>query len=133
MNAISKIIYTVIVCNFLMAIRGRLMLRVSIDPTKYLLIEYFPGDKFAMLYGYADNLKKINQLMCDMRANDFYTISSARMAVVHPLGNGMFKYILKEEHIGPLRLHGITKGRWYDIAKKYGMKAEVIDRMCGMK
>ena len=54
-----------------------------------------------------------------MRDNGFNTMPYSRMAVVHPLGNGMFKNILKEEHIGPFRLRGITKGRWYDNSKSY--------------
>ena len=133
MKTIAKIIYTVIVCKFLIGIRERLMTMVPIDPTKYLLIEYFPEDDWALLYGYADNLKKINQLMCDMRDNGFDKMPYSRMTVVHPLGNGMFKNILTEEHIGPFRLRGITKGRWYNIAQKYGMRRDVIDSMCGMK
>ena len=58
MKTIAKIIYTVIVCKFLIGIRERLMTMVPIDPTKYLLIEYFPEGDWALLYGYADNLKK---------------------------------------------------------------------------
>ena len=133
MKTIAKIIYTVIVCKFFIGIRERLMSRVSIDPTKCLLIEYMPETRWALLFGYADNLNAINNLMCDLRANGFAKMLNAKMAVVHPIGNGMFRNILTKELIGPYRLCSTTRGRWYDVAQKHGMKAEVIDRMCGMK
>lgn len=45
MKTISKIIYTIIVCKFILGIRERLMSKVYVDPTKFLLIEFFraPG------------------------------------------------------------------------------------------
>ena len=133
MKTISKIIYTIIVCKFLMGIRERLMSKVHVDPTKLLLIEFFPSTGVALLFGYADNPKTINQLMCDLRDHGFETVPDGKMAVVNPIGNNMFKIAYSEERIGPYRLCSTTRGRWYDIAKKYGMKAEVIDSMCGMK
>lgn len=133
MKTISKIIYTVIVLKFLMGIRERLMSKVHVDPTKFLLIEYFTGSGVALLLGYADNPKTINQLTCDLREHGFKTVPEGKMAVVNPIGNNMFKFAYSEERIGPYRLYSTTRGRWYDIAKKYGMKAEVIDSMCGMK
>ena len=133
MKTISKIIYTVIVCKFLMGIRERLMSKVYVDPTKFLLIEYFTSAGVALLFGYADNPKTIDQLMGDLREHGFKTVPEGNMAVVNPIGNNMFKFAYSEERIGPFRLCTTTRGRWYDIAKKYGMKAEVIDSMCGMK
>lgn len=133
MKTISKIIYTLIVCKFILGIRERLMSKVHVDPTKLLLIEFFPSTGVALLFGYADNPKKINQLMCDLRDHGFETVPDGKMAAVNPIGNNMFKLAYSEERIGPYRLCSTTRGRWYDIAKKYGMKAEVIDSMCGMK
>lgn len=133
MKTISKIIYTLIVCKFILGIRERLMSKVYVDPTKSLLIEFFPSAGVALLFGYADNPKTINQLMCDLRDHGFETVPDGKMAVVNPIGNNMFKLAYSEERIGPYRLCSTTRGRWYDIAKKYGMKAEVIDSMCGMK
>lgn len=133
MKTISKIIYTLIVCKFILGIRERLMSKVHVDPTKLLLIEFFPSTGVAMLFGYADNPKTINQLMCDLRDHGFETVPDGKMAAVNPIGNNMFKLAYSEERIGPYRLCSTTRGRWYDIAKKYGMKAEVIDSMCGMK
>ena len=133
MNTISKIIYTVIVCKFLMGIRERLMSKVHVDPTKFLLIEYFTSSGVALLFGYADNPKTINQLTCDMCDHGFKTVPEGKMAVVNPIGNNMFKFAYSEERIGPFRLCTTTRGRWFDIAKKFGMKADVIDSMCGMK
>lgn len=53
MKTISKIIYTVIVIKFLMGIRERLMSKVHVDPTKFLLTEYFTrsGGKDAVPLG----------------------------------------------------------------------------------
>lgn len=133
MKTISKIIYTLIVCKFILGIRERLMSKVHVDPTKLLLIEFFPSTGVALLFGYADNPKTINQLMCDLRDHGFETVPDGKMAAVNPIGNNMFKFAYSEERIGPFRLCSTTRGRWYDIAKKYGMKAEVIDSMCGMK
>ena len=133
MKTISKIIYTLIVCKFILGIRERLMSKVHVDPTKLLLIEFFPSTGVALLFGYADNPKTINQLMCDLRDHGFETVPDGEMAAVNPIGNNMFKLAYSEERIGPYRLCSTTRGRWYDIAKKYGMKAEVIDSMCGMK
>lgn len=133
MKTISKIIYTIIVCKFILGIRERLMSKVHVDPTKFLLIEFFPRTGVALLFGYADNPKTINQLMCDLRDHGFEIVTDGKMAAVNPIGNNMFKLAYSEERIGPYRLCSTTRGRWYDIAKKYGMKAEVIDSMCGMK
>ena len=133
MKTISKIIYTLIVCKFILGIRERLMSKVHVDPTKLLLIEFFPSTGVALLFGYADNPKTINQLMCDLRDHGFETVPDGKMAAVNPIGNNMFKLAYSEERIGPYRLYSTTRGRCYDIAKKYGMKAEVIDSMCGMK
>lgn len=130
MKTISKIIYTLIVCKFILGIRERLMSKVHV---KFLLIEFFPSTGVALLFGYADNTKTINQLMCDLRDHGFATVPDGKMAAVNPIGNNMFKLAYSEERIGPYRLYSTTRGRWYDIAKKYGMKAEVIDSMCGMK
>ena len=133
MKTISKIIYTIIVCRFLMNIRGRFMSKVHVDPTKCLLIEYLPEDGVALLFGYADNPKTINQLMCDMRSQGFETVTGGKLAVVNPIGNNMFKFVFSEERIGPYRLCTTSRGRWFDIAKQYGMKREVMDSMCGIK
>ena len=133
MKTISKIIYTLIVCKFILGIRERLMSKVHVDPTKFLLIEFFPRTGVALLFGYADNTKTINQLMCDLRDHGFEIVTDGKMAAVNPIGNNMFKIAYSEERIGPYRLYSTTRGRWYDIAKKYGMKAEVIDSMCGME
>ena len=133
MKTISKIIYTLIVCKFILGIRERLMSKVHVDPTKFLLIEFFPRTGVALLFGYADNPKTINQLMGDLRDHGFETVPDGKMAAVNPIGNNMFKIAYSEERIGPYRLCSTTRGHWYDIAKKYGMKAEVIDSMCGMK
>lgn len=133
MKTISKIIYTVIVLKFLMGIRERLMSKVHVDPTKFLLIEYFTSSGVALLFGYADNPKTINQLMCDLREHGFKTVPEGNMAVVNPIGNNMFKFAYSEERIGPFRLCTTTRGRWYYVAQKHGMRRDVIDRMCGMK
>jgi hypothetical protein len=132
MNAISKIIYAIIVCKFLMGIRERLMSKTHVDPTKCLLIEYFPSTGPALLFGYADSPGTLQQLVFDMREHGFKTVADGQMAVVNPIGNNMFKFVFSDERIGPYRLCSTTRGRWYDIAKKFGMKAEVIDHMCGM-
>lgn len=133
MKTISKIIYTLIVCKFILGIRERLMSKVQVDPTKFLLIEFFPSTGVALLFGYADNPKTIDQLMCDLRDHGFETVPDGKMAVVNPIGNNMFKLAYSEERIGPYRLCSTSRGRWYDIAQKYGMRRDVIDRMCGMK
>ena len=133
MKTISKIIYTLTVCKFILGIRERLMSKVHVDPTKLLLIEFFPSTGVALLFGYADNPKTINQLMCDLRDHGFETVPDGKMAAVNPIGNNMFKLAYSEERIGPYRLCSTTRGRWYDIAKKYGMKREVMDSMCGIK
>lgn len=132
MKTISKIIYTLIVCKFILGIRERLMSKVYVDPTKFLLIEFFPSTGVALLFGYADNPKTIGQLMCDLRDHGFETVTDGKMAVVNPIGNNMFKIAYSEERIGPYRLCSTTRGHWYDIAKKFGLKAEVIDHMCGV-
>lgn len=133
MKTISKIIYTIIVCKFFMNIRGRFMSKVHVVPTKCLLIEHLPGTGLALLFGYADNPKTINQLMRDMFSHGFETIPGGEMAAVNPIGNNVFKFVFSEECIGPYRLCSTSRGRWYDIAQKYGMKADVIDSMCEMK
>ncbi len=133
MKTISKIIYTIIVCKFLMGIRERLMSKVHVDPTKCLLIECMPSVRIALLFGYADNPKTIHKLMLDMIDHGFEAVPDGKMAIVKPIGNNMFKFVYSEGCIGPYRLCSTSRGRWYDIAKKFGMKAEVIDRMCGMK
>ena len=91
MKTISKIIYTLIVCKFILGIRERLMPKVHVDPTKLLLIEFFPSTGVALLFGYADNPKTINQLMCDLRDHGFETVTDGKMAAVNPIGNNMFK------------------------------------------
>lgn len=133
MKTISKIIYTLIVCKFILGIRERLMSKVHVDPTKFLLIEFFPRTGVALLFGYADNTKTINQLMCDLRDHGFETVTDGKMAAVNPIGNNMFKIAYSEERIGPYRLCSTTRGRWYYVAQKYGMRRDVIDSMCGMK
>ena len=133
MKTISKIIYTLIVCKFILGIRERLMSKVHVDPTKLLLIEFFPSTGVALLFGYADNTKTINQLMCDLRDHGFETVTDGKMAAVNPIGNNMFKIAYSEERIGPYRLCSTTRGRWYYVAQKYGMRRDVIDSMCGMK
>ena len=132
MKTFAKIIYTIIVCRFLMGIRERLMAKTHVDPTKCLLIEYFPGTDQALLFGYADSPRTLQQLAFDMCDHGFKTVPDGHMAVVNPIGNNMFKFVYSDERIGPYRLCSTTRGRWYDIAKKFGMKAEVIDHMCGM-
>ncbi len=134
MKTISKIIYTIIVCKFLMGIRERLMTKMSLDTSHCLLIEYIKDTRVALLFGYAKKPKQLRDLLGEMRNNGFEVVSGdALMAMVYPLGNGMFRYIGSEKCIGPVRLCTTTRGRWFDIAKKFGMKAEVIDSMCGMK
>ena len=63
----------------------------------------------------------------------FETVPEGKMAVVNPIGNNMFKFVYSEERIGPFRLCTTTRGRWYYVAQKHGMRRDVIDRMCGMK
>jgi len=134
MKTFAKIIYTIIVCKFLMGIRERLVTRPSLDTTHCLLIEYFKDAKVALLFGYAKRPQQLRNLLCEMRKNGFeFASGDVVMAMVYPLGNGMFRYVGSEKCIGPVRLCTTTRGRWYDIAKKFGMKAEVIDSMCGMK
>lgn len=134
MKTFAKIIYTIIVCKFLMGIRERLITRPSLDTSHCLLIEYLKDAKVALLFGYAKRPQQLRNLLCEMRKNGFEFVSGdAVMAMVYPLGNGMFRYIGSEKCIGPVRLCTTTRGRWFDIAKKFGMKAEVIDSMCGMK
>ena len=133
MKTISKIIYTLIVCKFILGIRERLMSKVHVDPTKFLLIEFFPSTGVALLFGYAGNPKTINQLMCDLSDHGFETVPDGEMAAVNPIGNNMFKIAYSEERIGPYRLYSTTRGRWYYVAQKHGMRRDVIDRMCGMK
>lgn len=133
MKIISKIIYTVIVCKFLMGIRERLMTKVHVVPTKCLLIGCMPSVRIALLFGYADNPKTLHQLKLDMIDHGFEVAPDGQMAIVKPIGNNMFKFVYSEERIGPYRLCSTTRGRWYDIAQKYGMRRDVIDRMCGMK
>jgi hypothetical protein len=117
-----------------MGIRERLMTKMSLDTSHCLLIEYIKDARVALLFGYAKKPKKLRDLLGEMRKNGFEVVSGvALMAMVYPLGNGMFRYIGSEKCIGPVRLCTTTRGRWFDIAKKYGMKAEVIDSMCGMK
>lgn len=132
MKTISKIIYTIIVCKFLMGIRERLMSKVHVDPTKSLLIEYFTSTGVALLFGYADNPKTIYQLLFDMRDHGFKTVADGKMEIVNPIGNNMFKFVYSEERIGPFLLC-TPPDRWYDVAQKHGMRRDVIDSMCGMK
>ena len=132
MKTFAKIIYTIIVCKFLMGIRERLMSKVHVDPTKCLLIEHFPSAGVALLFGYADNPKTIYQLMRDMIDHGFEAVPDGKMAIVNPIGNNMFKFVNSEGHIGPYQLCSTSRGRWYDIAQKYGMRRDVIDRMCGV-
>lgn len=133
MKTISKIIYTVIVLKFLMGIRERLMSNVHVDPTKFLLIEYFTSSGVALLFGYADNLKTITQLARDLHEHGFKTVPEGNMAAVNPIGNNMFKIAYSEERIGPYRLCSTTRGRWFEVAQRHGMRRDVIDSMCGMK
>lgn len=134
MKTISKIIYTIIVCRFLMGIRERLMSRPSLDTSYCLLIEYSKDDNEALLFGYAKRPQQLSNLLCELRKNGFGVLMTwTTMAIVYPLGNGMFRFIGSEKCIGPVRLRRPANGRWYDIAKKFGMKTEVLDSMCGMK
>ena len=134
MKTMSKIIYTLIVCKFLMGIHERLLGKPSLDTSYCLLLEYIKDARVALLFGYANKPKKLRDLLCEMRKNGFEVVSGdALMAMVYPLGNGMFRYIGSEKCIGPVRLCTTTRGRWFDIAKKYGMRCDVIDRMCGME
>ena len=133
MKIISKIIYTVIVCKFLMGIRERLMPKVHVDPTKCLLIECMPSVRIALLFGYADNPKTLHQLKLDMIDHGFKVVPDGQMAIVKPIGNNMFKFVHSEGCIGPYRLCSTTRGRWYDIAQKHGMRRDVIDSMCWMQ
>lgn len=130
MKTFAKIIYTVIVCRFLIGIRERLMTRPSLDTTHCLLIEYRKDANEALLFGYAKRPQQLRNLLCEMRKNGFAVVTWTTMAMVYPLGNGMFRYIGSEKCIGPVRLRRPANGRWCDIAKKFGMKAEVIDSMC---
>jgi len=133
MKYIAKIIYTIVICRFLMRIRERLVSNVTAVPAKYLLIGCIPSTGQALLFGYADNLKTIRQLMCDLHYHGFETVPDGKMAVVNPIGNNMFKDVYSGKRIGPYRLCSTSRGRWYDIAKRYGMKREVIDRMFEMR
>ena len=134
MKTFTKIIYTIIVCRFLMGIRERLVTKPSLDTTHCLLIGYFKDAKVALLFGYAKRPQQLRNLLCEMRKNGFeFAPGDVVMAMVYPLGNGMFRYVGSEKCIGPVRLCTTTRGRWFDIAKKFGMKAEVIDSMCGIK
>ena len=69
MRTISKIIYTIIVCKFLMGVRERLMTRPSLDTTHCLLIEYIKDAKVALLFGYAKRPKQLRNLLGEMRKN----------------------------------------------------------------
>lgn len=129
MKILAKIIYTIIVCKFLMGIRERLMTKVQVDPTKCLLIGYHHSAEVALLFGYADNPITLQQLMCDMRDHGFKTVTGEKMAIVNPIGNNMFKFVYSEERIGPFRLCSTSRGRWYDVAQKYGMRQDVMDSM----
>jgi hypothetical protein len=71
--------------------------------------------------------------MCDLHYHGFETVPDGKMAVVNPIGNNMFKDVYSGKRIGPYRLCSTSRGRWYDIAKRYGMKREVIDRMFEMR
>jgi hypothetical protein len=133
MKTLAKIIYTIIVCRFLMGIRERLMSKVQADPTKCLLIGYHHSDEVALLFGYADNPKTLHQLLRDMVARGFEPVAGEKMAIVNPIGNNMFNSVYSEERIGPYRLCSTSRGRWYDVAQKYGMRQDVMDSMCGMK
>lgn len=131
MKTISKIIYTVIVLKFLMGIRERLLTKPSLDTSYCLLLEYFKDTKVAFLFGYAKRPQQLRKFLCEMRKNGFeFNPWKSAMVGVYPLGNGMFRYIYSEDRIGPVRLYTTTDTRWHDIAKKFGMKAEVIDSMC---
>jgi len=133
MKTIAKIIYTIIVCRYFMCIRERLMTRITLDTSKCLLIEYLPDAKVALLFGYADRPKILHNLVREMYSNGFEPVTNGVMALVYPLGGGMFRFVNSEKRIGPYRLCSTTRGKWFDIAKKHGMKREVIDQMCGMK
>lgn len=133
MKTLAKIIYTIIVCRFLMGIRERLMTKVQVDPTKCLLIGYHPSAEVALLFGYADNPKTLHQLLSDMVARGFSTFSGEKLAIVNPIGNNMFKLVYSGGRIGPYQLYSTSRCRWYDVAQKYGMRQDVMDSMCGVK
>ena len=133
MKTLAKIIYTIIVCRFLMGIRERLMAKVQVDPTKCLLIGYHPSAEVALLFGYADNPKTLRQLLRDMVARGFEPVSGEKMAIVNPIGNNMFNSVYSGGRIGPYLLCSTSRGRWYGVAQKYGMRQDVMDSMCGMK
>lgn len=131
MKMFAKIIYTIIVCKFLMGIRERLLSKTSLDASYCLLLEYFKDAKTAILFGYARQPQQLRNLLRELQKNGLEVNPwNAVMVGVYPLGNGMFRYIYSDARIGPVRLYSIANTRWYDIAKKFGMKAEVIDSMC---
>ena len=131
MKIISKIIYTIIVCKFLMGIRERLMSKPLCDTSYCLLLEYFKDAKTALLFGYARQPQQLRNLLREMQKNGLeVNPRNAVMVGVYPLGNGMFRFIYSDKCIGPVRLYSIAHTRWYDVAKKFGMKSEVIDSMC---
>ena len=131
MKIISKIIYTIIVCKFLMGIRERLMSKPLCDTSYCLLLEYFKDAKTALLFGYARQPQQLRNLLREMQKNGLeVNPRNAVMVGVYPLGNGMFRFIYSDKCIGPVRLYSTAHTRWYDVAKKFGMKSEVIDSMC---
>jgi hypothetical protein len=114
-----------------MGIRERLMAKQSLDTSYCLLLEYFKDAKTALLFGYARQPQQLRNLLREMQKNGIEVNPwNAVMIGVYPLGNGMFRYIRSEKCIGPVRLLSTANTRWYGIAKKFGMKAEVIDSIC---
>ncbi len=145
MKYMDKIVYGSIIGRFLLRIADRLLHpgRVSVPGGKYLAMQVFArisGEKsalgedsahYAMVFGYADDVATLEGHLSALFAKGFGPIQpEGRMIIARRSGLYTYRDILGNEY-GPITfLATTTRGCWWHVAEKFGMRKEILDQIC---
>lgn len=126
MKYFSSVIYTLIVCKFIMAMCRRLVMAKSDGMPRYLLISYLVTRNVAFLFGYADNQAKLLSLRHKMYMDGFVDNMQVPLEIVQPLGKRCYLSIKFGIYFMPHTLLHTCNSVWFPTVRKYGMTKEIL-------
>lgn len=126
MRYFSSVIYTLIVCNFIMAMCRRLAMTKSDGMPRYLLISYLDTRNVAFLFGYADNQAKLLSLQHKMYMDGFVDKMQVPLKIVQPLGKRRYRSIESGICFLPYTLLHTCSSIWFPTVRKYGITKEIL-------
>lgn len=145
MKYMANIVYGSIIGRFLMQIADRMLHpdRVSGLGGKYLAMQVFnrisreksalgeDSAHYAMVFGYADDISTLDDHIGALFAEGFSPIQpEGRMIIARR--SGLYTYRDTNGHeYGPITFLATTsRGCWWRVAEKFGMRKEILDQIC---